>query len=161
MNCNNIKKYNYLEKIFINVGFNMPSIAFLLSFIYIFLKKGKIMLFIIFFFLCMIINTSLKLIIKEQRPEKRDFYTPLLGHEYGMPSGHAQLVTFSLFYLYLLYPNNPILLFIASLCTTITSYQRVYTKMHTKKQVYAGIGVGLLLAFIASNIVIPKKMNFL
>ena len=69
-----------------------------------------------------------------------------------MPSGHAQIVSFTLFYLYFLFPNNNFILLLAIFCIALTSTQRVYDKRHTKKQVYAGISTGIISAFIVSNI---------
>lgn len=67
---------------------------------------------------------------------------------YGMPSGHAELITILAS---LLYKNNIISLEIAILLIIIISSQRVISNMHTVKQVCAGIILGLIYGKIYNS----------
>ena len=147
-----IKKNKNLEKIFINVGFNMPVVSFLLAVSYLLFKNGNIENFIFFFVVSLLINITLKLTIKQPRPINSNYDGTIPGDSYGMPSGHAQTVAFVFLYLYFLYPENIALLITALISIYITARQRLYCHKHTPLQVNAGIFVGALLAFIFSTI---------
>jgi len=111
------------------------------------------------------LNITLKLLIKEPRPrpssrlknananatknENTDTSLPFsnLAHfdNYGMPSGHAQIVFFSSIYIWLAFKN--IKLSLVYLCISlITLYQRVKYNKHTISQVIVGSIIGSLMA---------------
>ena len=106
------------------------------------------------------LNITLKLLIKEPRPLKNananetkneNTDTSLafsnLAHfdNYGMPSGHAQIVFFSSIYIWSAFKN--IKLSLVYLCISlITLYQRVKYNKHTISQVIVGSIIGSLMA---------------
>jgi membrane-associated phospholipid phosphatase len=113
------------------------------------------------------LNITLKLLIKEPRPQPQpssrlknananankneNTDTSLtfsnLAHfdNYGMPSGHAQIVFFSSIYIWLAFKNIKISL--VYLCVSlITLYQRVKYNKHTISQVIVGSIIGSLMA---------------
>jgi len=99
------------------------------------------------------LNTFLKLWIKEPRPngylqhvETPDAYTSL-GQEYGMPSGHAQMVIYSLVFVVLLGYDWTVLATVASL-SAITIIQRFLDHKHTSSQLLVGGLVGSGLAWV-------------
>jgi membrane-associated phospholipid phosphatase len=154
---NELEYNNLLEKIFLKGGFYMPNICLTIGIFYLFINKGNVLKFITFYILCVLLNTTLKLYIKEPRPIKSTDYGGIPGNSYGMPSGHAQSVSFSILYLYLLYPKNIFLFILSIIAISITSLQRIQCYRHTPKQVYSGVIVGGILAFILANI----KVNIL
>ena len=106
-------------------------------------------------------NGLIKQIIQQPRPEnpvnivKHDSTT---NPNLGMPSGHAQSVTFATTYLYF-YTKNPILLIISITTSLLTISQRLVYRKHTPLQVFVGGTLGILLGYIAhiasQNIRIP------
>lgn len=132
---------------------------------------------------CEALNFVLKRIIKEERPKGKDccfpYYnsilqragadvvqcvsTEMFGKGYGMPSSHAQFMTYFAIYLTLFlvfrhspsyagsYPYSDFLLRTAlavGLCASAVavSASRVYLSYHTPRQVLAGSGVGFICA---------------
>jgi dolichyldiphosphatase len=132
---------------------------------------------------CEALNFVLKRIIKEERPKGKNccspYYNPILqragadvvqcvstemfGKGYGMPSSHAQFMTYFAIYLTLFlafrhspfyagsYPYSDFLLRTAltvGLCASAVavSASRVYLSYHTPRQVLAGSGVGFICA---------------
>ncbi|CAG7936824.1 unnamed protein product [Penicillium salamii] len=106
---------------------------------------------------CEGLNFVLKRLIKEERPKE------MFGKGYGMPSSHAQFMTFFSVYLtfFLLfrhskasassYPNAAVLLrFLVMLALCLgaagVAASRVYLNYHTPKQVLAGCGAGFTCA---------------
>ncbi|CAB4421039.1 unnamed protein product [Rhizophagus irregularis] len=95
------------------------------------------------------LNFGLKKWIKEKRPNDK------LGSGYGMPSSHAQFIsyfaTFASIYLYykITFHNNsrkfPIILGLI-IFSCLVSYSRVYLIYHTTKQVIVGNIFGLTFA---------------
>ncbi|KAJ5936777.1 hypothetical protein N7466_003227 [Penicillium verhagenii] len=107
---------------------------------------------------CEALNFVLKRLIKEERPKE------MLGKGFGMPSSHAQFMTFFSVYLtfFLLFRHTPayatsypflgtllrgavtlILLAVAGAVAT----SRIYLNYHTPRQVLAGCGAGVVCAF--------------
>jgi len=144
------------------VGFWGPYILFLVSIGILF--KGPVRLlgaYVIGQMINMFINYIAKDIIKEPRPsgDRVHYFTwnSLEDHyrvsntmgvqEYGMPSGHAQSVSFSfIFMLYVLkmswiVPNYGCL-------SIITIIQRVIYENHSIKQVFIGCIIGGLLGYL-------------
>lgn len=104
------------------------------------------------------VNFALKRLIKEERPRR------IHGKGYGMPSSHAQFVTYwsvfvALFLLFRHVPANkskssrPWSLFqrlvvcaFCGLLAAATGWSRVYLEYHTSKQVVVGSAVGAACA---------------
>ncbi|KGO68156.1 Phosphatidic acid phosphatase type 2/haloperoxidase [Penicillium italicum] len=106
---------------------------------------------------CEAVNFVLKRLIKEERPKE------MFGKGYGMPSSHAQFMTFFSIYLtfFLLfrhsqasassYPNVAVLLRVLvmlALCIGAAgvAVSRVYLNYHTPRQVLAGCAAGFVCA---------------
>ncbi|KAL2855413.1 hypothetical protein BJY01DRAFT_204108 [Aspergillus pseudoustus] len=102
---------------------------------------------------CEALNFALKRIIKEERPKQ------MFGKGYGMPSSHAQFVSFFAVYmgLFLLSRHSPnlandslIFRIVASLGialgSTAVAVSRIYLTYHTTRQVLAGCAVGVVFA---------------
>ena len=105
-----------------------------------------------------LINMLLKILIKEDRPKNDksnddksndDKSNELSSNiqKYGMPSGHAQSVSFSTMFIYLSL-HNIYLTSIFIIISFIAVFQRVYLKFHTLKQVIVGILVGSFLSYL-------------
>lgn len=112
-------------------------------------------------FACEVLNFALKRLIKEERPPRMN------GKGYGMPSSHAQFVTFfavsmTLFLLFRHQPPGPthrksnhspmsllerVFWSTAGLAGAFTvAWSRVYLNYHTEKQVLVGCTAGMVIA---------------
>ena len=97
-----------------------------------------------FFLLCSIIlNQILKNYIKEERP--------IPSSTYGMPSGHAQMMWFIVFY-NMNEINNINLQIFLFLSALFISYDRIHREKHSIKQVIVGSIIGSLFGLITTNI---------
>ena len=121
-------------------------------------------------FACEVLNFALKRLIKEERPPRMN------GNGYGMPSSHAQFVTFfavsmALFLLFRHQPPAPehkrnnhtpltlperVFWSVVGLMGALTvAWSRIYLNYHTGKQVLVGCTAGSVIAitwFIATGI---------
>ncbi|PQE21546.1 PAP2 domain protein [Rutstroemia sp. NJR-2017a WRK4] len=107
---------------------------------------------------CEALNFVLKRILKEERPKQ------MHGKGYGMPSSHAQFVSFfslslTLFLLFRHVPKKPTpshtpltlvarvgLSGLALLSAGLVAWSRIYLNYHTPKQVMVGCGAGVASA---------------
>jgi membrane-associated phospholipid phosphatase len=89
-----------------------------------------------------IINQILKRIIKEERP--------IPTNSYGMPSGHAQMMWFIVFYNMNEIKNIFLQIFLI-LSGLLISYDRVRRKKHTIKQVLVGSIIGSIFGTLVSQ----------
>lgn len=93
--------------------------------------------------LCSIaLNQLLKKYIKEERP--------VPSNTYGMPSGHAQMMWFIVWYNMNEIKNIHIQLFLF-LSALFISYDRVRREKHTMKQVVVGTIIGSVFGYITSK----------
>jgi membrane-associated phospholipid phosphatase len=156
------------ETLIYKVGEYGPLLLFLQSLLL--LRKREIFLdyYAIGFFLNILLNFILKVIIKEPRPsvDKKTFdlalkymrdkdYRNALSYDvFGMPSGHAQGAFYSTLFIWFVEKNMNLTLFYLFV-SLITLYQRVEYKFHTVLQVILGslIGtiIGSLVYFMASQ----------
>lgn len=127
-----------------------PIILILLTTILLMNTPKILYIFIIGSVINITLNSVIKTIIKEPRPSKfksENYIEKFEGaHKYGMPSGHAQSMLFSITFLYLINGSIIILLFslfIASICI----YERWKWFIHTYKQLLIGALIGTLFAF--------------
>ncbi|KAJ5887653.1 hypothetical protein N7495_007694 [Penicillium taxi] len=107
---------------------------------------------------CEGLNFILKRIIKEERPKE------MFGKGYGMPSSHAQFMSFFAVYLtlFLLFRHTPAYassypltgtllraVVVLGLCVIASGVaaSRVYLSYHTSRQVFAGCSAGVVCAF--------------
>ena len=122
------------------------------------LRNQFLYLFSYLAFFCMnvYLNTWLKTVIREPRPENQKNYNLMdelttvkstYGQQYGMPSGHTQSLFYSISFAYLVTKSIP--LFIGSLCiAAITVFQRLKYKKHTFAQIIMGAVFGTLFGTI-------------
>ena len=93
--------------------------------------------------------STLKNIIQQHRPNhgKKIMNENYEGVElYGMPSGHAQSVFFSLSFLYFV-KGSPSWLIIELFISALTLYQRWKYRQHTSEQLFVGSIVGIGFAY--------------
>tara|TARA_B100000927_G_scaffold270069_1_gene245920 strand:+ start:113 stop:547 length:435 start_codon:yes stop_codon:yes gene_type:complete len=71
---------------------------------------------------------------------------PLYPQLNGMPSGHTQLswLIFTFFYL----NNDNFNTYLFGILAIFTSYQRIYSGMHSQQQVFVGFLLGIILGYI-------------
>jgi membrane-associated phospholipid phosphatase len=119
-------------------------------------------------------NMLLKQIFREPRPQNPMTFidsNDMIGNNYyGLPSGHAQSVFFSLTFFYkVIKPasnsNTIFILYIMSCICILTLYQRWKYRRHTIKQLLFGAVVGTFFAwtlvFITKTYLHSYKQKFL
>tara|TARA_B100000035_G_C20994850_1_gene551974 strand:- start:590 stop:1093 length:504 start_codon:yes stop_codon:yes gene_type:complete len=144
------------------IGYLGPFILMIINIYALWIQPYYLVGYFISLFFSSIINRSLKYIYKEPRPmneismEDIDIFNWTgVKDIYGMPSGHAQSVSYSLMYLYLVQGSG----YMALLNITIlglTLFQRWNYRKHTIIQLLVGTIVGLTIGFLAFYII---KMN--
>ena len=137
------------------LGYSGPYMLFILSIILLKNRNTLLHAYVYGFLLDQILNLFLKGLIQEPRPSEEinifnaenTYFNERMGPQrYGMPSGHAQSVFFSLIFIWLSLDNSYISIFY-SLIALCTMYQRVAYKAHDITQVLVGACVGSLLAW--------------
>jgi membrane-associated phospholipid phosphatase len=135
------------------IGYTGPAIVFVLS---LFLLYGKWIFFsyyIFGYFITFILNSVLKVIIKQPRPKEDNLLFNLhltngkrIGFDrYGMPSGHSQTVWYSLVFIFFALRSHKHftkIITVYLIITLNTMIQRVQYKNHTVTQVIVGAFVG-------------------
>ena len=150
--------------IFDHIGFWSPFLLVLVGLYQLHETIWLKPIFIILVIANIIINKSLKTIIKQPRPENSQTlyeFEDYSGEErYGMPSGHAELSTFSVIYVYLVNKSKTWLTFGAFLIL-LTTFQRWRYQLHSIPQLIAGICVGAVLGILFHKLTrqIIKKWN--
>lgn len=98
-----------------------------------------------------IINKLLKAIIQQPRPVNShnlyDFEDYSGEERYGMPSGHAELSTFSVIYVYLV-KKSKMWLTVGAFLILLTCVQRWRYQLHSIPQLIAGVCVGAALGIL-------------
>jgi len=143
-----------IEQIIDFIGFHGPSILFLASIIYLYVKNSYFTIYIIGFMFSSLINYILKGVFKQPRPidDKHLFnlekmYRSVLTFEnYGMPSGHTQSAFYTTIFTYLALENN-VLLVGSVFISLLTIYQRLQSKQHFLSQTIVGAIIGGILGF--------------
>lgn len=136
------------------IGFNGPLILFVSSSYFLYTRNSHVVVYVIGFVLCNIVNYILKGLFRQPRPtdnehlfKMEDKYRQLMPFErYGMPSGHAQLVFYSTIFTYFTLKSTNLLLFY-SVISLLTLYQRVKTEQHFLSQTIVGAVVGGLFGY--------------
>ena len=151
-----ISEIKQISKVVDWAGYTGPYMLFILSIILLKSRTTFLYAYVYGFLLDQILNLTLKAVIQDPRPseeinifnaEKTYFNERIGPNRYGMPSGHAQSVFFSLIFIYLSLGNSYITIFygLIALCTM---YQRVAYRAHDIIQVMVGACVGTLLAWV-------------
>jgi len=137
-------------EVFDTIGFYGPIILFFIVIYYLWKRNTYLIVYILSFGINMYINKFLKIIFRQARPENPIPFSKLEKYkneeQFGMPSGHAQSVFFSLVYLYQL--NHSFTILISNLfIAVLTLYQRAKYRRHTLEQLAWGSIVGTLFAW--------------
>jgi membrane-associated phospholipid phosphatase len=134
------------------IGFYAPYLLFLTTILYSWTRKVYLMGYLVFFTANTLLNKLLKLTFREHRPTDYQIFADFektTGEEiFGMPSGHAQSVSFSIIFLYLL-TNSMTLFLITTFIGSICIYQRWKYRRHTIKQLVIGTFIGAIFGRIA------------
>jgi membrane-associated phospholipid phosphatase len=133
------------------IGFFGPIIVFLLNIYLLRLRYPYLLAYLVFFFMNKYVNKILKLVIKQARPDGgisfiNESYTG--ADKYGMPSGHAQSIMFSTFFLYFVTGSN-LFLIIELFIGTLTLYQRWKYRRHTVEQLCVGSIFGIFISYFS------------
>jgi membrane-associated phospholipid phosphatase len=127
------------------VGFNGPMINFIITFALLFYQKSYLYGFLLCYLANAFINKLLKGVFKQPRPMNGKSVYAIEDYsgveQYGMPSGHAQNVSFIVTYMYLV-KKRSIWLIVETAIAGITMYQRFSSKRHTVEQLSVGFIVG-------------------
>lgn len=139
------------------IGYQGPIIMILANLWILRNRLFRAFLFIIYILLNYFITIQLKMAIKEPRPHgynseiNQEWMHPLdyVGFEqYGMPSGHSLLVSFSLFYLWW-NTRNPWYMIGGSFIAALTMYQRFKYKKHSISQLIVGFVLGIVFSYVS------------
>jgi membrane-associated phospholipid phosphatase len=149
------------------IGRYGPVILFFSSLVALAGKEMTRRIYIAGFIVNILLNSVLKILIKQKRPNK-DKSDSLLSslmdtapeaekekvksvHRYGMPSGHAQTIAYSLGFVALTV-NNLYVISAFLLLTVTTCIQRVLWNRHYVDQVVVGCATGIAMAYLAVKI---------
>jgi membrane-associated phospholipid phosphatase len=129
------------------IGFFGPLILFFINTYNLWVQKLYLIGYFIFLFVNSIVNKILKFVFKDPRPYGSINIISSEIHYgadiYGMPSGHAQSVSFSIIYLYLVQKSNWLIV-LNSIILLLTVIQRWNYRKHTIEQLLFGSIVGLI-----------------
>lgn len=145
------------------IGYFGPLILFVIIIIYnIWLPLKYNLIYVLFILINMISNNIIKQYIQEPRPnnEKHLFDFEKLKYNnsqiYGMPSGHSQMIWFSVAFSLFVLEN--IYLFLLTLCMAFnTMRQRYKYRNHTKGQIFAGSIFGFMIGYLSYKISLNIK----
>ena len=134
-----------------NIGFQGPNITFVITAFFLFNQKMFFFSYLVFYFANTYLNKILKNIFRQPRPSGWKAINEADNDDgrvtYGMPSGHAQWVTFSTTFLYLVKKDRSLLLLELFICA-LTIYQRWKYRRHSLDQLAAGSLVGASVAYL-------------
>jgi membrane-associated phospholipid phosphatase len=155
-----------LSKIFDYIGYSAPIILGVITLFFTLDNKMTTIVFAVGSACNLLLNNGLKIWLKQPRPTIKqhsfasdfsDMYNNCSEwgvHEYGMPSGHAQVVWFNTIFIALALNNNYITLIYAAI-STCSMIQRVQYNNHSLFQVLAGMVVGAVFVyFLYSEVLI-------
>lgn len=143
----NFGEWNNISDIVYSIGFYGPLILLVLNIFYLKDQYYVLMVYLIGWIINIGINKCLKVLFRENRPKgNRVSFDMEPEEKYGMPSGHAQSVFFSLTFLFLV-NGSYILLYISLFIAALTIYQRWFDKAHSIVQLFVGSIVGAIFAW--------------
>lgn len=146
---------NYKDFVYA-LGYFSEYITFLITCLLIYNQYVYFFFYLIIFVFNRIINTFIKNIIKEERPNnpKKFLDSDKFNiKKYGNPSGHTQLSVFSFIYAYLVLGKMPKLLIFSLIACIVTIYERYSFRNHTLNQLLSGVIVGFLVAYVSYSVV--------
>ena len=153
---------NYLLQNIDYIGEYGPFLLYIISFILLWNKKSMLFYYNIGIFLNIILNLVLKGIFQQPRPlDNKKQFNIMLKHAkhsifkddgipfniFGMPSGHIQMCSFSLVFIYLILKNMKIF-FLYLIISLITFYQMYHNLYHSLSQLIVGALCGSLLGYV-------------
>ena len=134
------------------IGFYGPLIIACCVIVALIKRSTYIALYILFFWLNNEFNKLLKLWFREERPSNPILFSSVEKYSgvqfYGMPSGHAQSVGFSVVFLSILNGYWSWWFYIVAMIATLTCIQRWKYRRHTVEQIIAGVFFGGMYACI-------------
>ena len=140
----------YIVSTFDYVGYQGPIINTIVVFFSLLDRPPYLLMFMLGSILNYELNNILKIWIKEPRPVNPISYIDdhlIKGSQlYGMPSGHAQITSFSIMYL-ILTKCHPYLLYVCFFVGMLTLIQRWKYRKHSLQQLIGGVLVGSLFAY--------------
>jgi len=149
-----------MKEIFDFIGVSGQILTAIIAVVALLERPPYLIAFIVGTFLNEIVNSILKITIKQDRPRNPVHYIDDVGvtgaHIYGMPSGHAETVFFAITYLYLV-KAPPTIILICLFIGILTLYQRWSFRRHTIEQLVVGVIVGIIFA----NIVYQLTVEYL
>ena len=134
------------EMVFDGIGFYGPIIVIIIISITLQRQQKYMWVYLVFIVINNWVNRWLKLVFLESRPtrpipfSKYEKYTH--AEMYGMPSGHASAIGFSIMYLSLVKGFGHWVIFGCWVIGILTMYQRWKYRRHTAEQVAAGFITG-------------------
>lgn len=152
----------FFENPLLGIGYYGPIILCFMNIYFLYDRFFWCSVYILFIFINIILNKVLKAWIKEPRPSNWKAFSNFEKLEkeesYGMPSGHAQSVGFSVVFYYLLYDINEAF-YIMMFITILTIYQRYHNKNHTLLQLIYGLIIGGIFAYTVYYVAKKYKNN--
>jgi len=155
-------EFSVLEpmSLFYYVGTFSPILIFFITLFTLRTHKTRRYLYLFGYALTLVSNYFLKLLFKQPRPnQNEELFRIQLEHgkridpsRYGMPSGHAQLLFYSLAFVLLSYSKWPNMFWLYSFLVLIGCIQRVVFHLHTPAQVVVGALFGVLSSFFVVRI---------
>jgi membrane-associated phospholipid phosphatase len=154
----------FMENPLSGIGYYGPLILIFINVYFLYDRFFWCYIYVIFVIINSFLNKLLKNIIKEPRPKNWKAFASFekLENEesYGMPSGHAQSVMFSVIFYYLIFGIDEVLLSMLFI-TGLTVFQRGYNKNHTYTQLFIGLIIGGLFAWFVYFIAKKYKNKIL
>ena len=140
-----------MTKILDTIGYIGPLIILLINIYSFFYRKPYLFAYLISIFVNSLINSTLKSIYQIPRQSNQIYFSKYENFEgvnaYGMPSGHAQSVSFSTMYLYLAQVNSYFVIISLFICC-LTFIQRYKYRRHTAIELLVGSFIGICFAYI-------------
>ena len=152
----------FIYSILSYIGITAPILLFLFTYFLLWKKPYSLLFYVAGFMVNGILNLTLKAIIRQPRPDedKKTIELALFNGKrfgpdiFGMPSGHAQMVAYSLTYMFLT-THSFFWLVLYGILTIICLIQRYTSRNHTIEQIVVGTLLGS--AFGAFMFMLSKK----
>jgi membrane-associated phospholipid phosphatase len=140
-----------IETILDTIGFYGPIIIAFIVCSVLWYRPKYLFLYIVFLFLNNELNKILKLLFREKRPDNPIFFSQIEKYKgaqmFGMPSGHAASVGYSLMFLYIL-TGVSYWIYTIGFIAALTCIQRWKYRRHTVEQIIIGLFFGMAVAYI-------------
>ena len=132
------------------IGYIGPLILFVITTFDLFYRKPYLYTYIVAFIINSYFNMGLKNLFRIPRQHNQIFFSKYENfdgaNQYGMPSGHAQSLGFSLTFLHLA-QTNVYICALAFFVAALSLYQRHKYRRHTIAELLVGLLIGALFAY--------------